>query len=121
MDKENSSSTSYWKASLALVGRLLIVWFFVSFGCGILFKEELDEYSVGGAPLGFWMAQQGSILRAGVAAASSSSKRCSLKRPAEASSDPQIQNTALTVALRPVRFGGAFLYTVRRERVAFGE
>jgi len=62
MDKENSSSTSYWKASLALVGKLLIVWFFVSFGCGILFKEQLDEYSVGGAPLGFWMAQQGSIL-----------------------------------------------------------
>ena len=48
MDKENSSSASYWKASLALVGKLLIVWFFVSFGCGILFKEQLDEYSVGG-------------------------------------------------------------------------
>jgi putative solute:sodium symporter small subunit len=34
----------------------------VSFGCGIIFKEELDHFSIGGAPLGFWMAQQGSII-----------------------------------------------------------
>jgi len=34
----------------------------VSFGCGILFKDYLDQFSIGGAPLGFWMAQQGSIL-----------------------------------------------------------
>ena len=47
---------------MKLVGCLLIVWFVVSFGCGILFKEQLDKFSVGGAPLGFWMAQQGSIL-----------------------------------------------------------
>ena len=62
MDKENTSSSLHWKASLALVGKLLALWFFVSFGCGILFKEQLDEFSIGGAPLGFWMAQQGSIL-----------------------------------------------------------
>ena len=62
MEKENTSSSLHWKASLALVGNLLAIWFFVSFGCGILFKEQLDEFSIGGAPLGFWMAQQGSIL-----------------------------------------------------------
>ncbi|MDA8775228.1 DUF4212 domain-containing protein [Opitutales bacterium] len=51
----------YWNESLKIVCGLLAVWFLVSFGCGILFKEELDQFFVGGAPLGFWMAQQGSI------------------------------------------------------------
>ena len=53
---------NYWQANLRLVVCLLIIWFVVSFGCGILFKEDLDQFSVGGAPLGFWMAQQGSII-----------------------------------------------------------
>ena len=53
---------NYWKANLSLTFKLLFVWFVVSFGCGILLKEQLDQFSVGGAPLGFWMAQQGSIL-----------------------------------------------------------
>ena len=57
-----SQSSSYWKKSLSLVAKLLCVWFVVSFGCGILFKDQLDQFSVGGAPLGFWMAQQGSII-----------------------------------------------------------
>jgi putative solute:sodium symporter small subunit len=55
-------SSSYWSDSLKLVGKLLFIWFLVSFGCGILFKDFLDQFSIGGAPLGFWMAQQGSIL-----------------------------------------------------------
>ena len=57
-----SKSSTYWKKSLNLVAKLLCVWFVVSFGCGILFKEQLDQFSVGGAPFGFWMAQQGSII-----------------------------------------------------------
>jgi len=57
-----SNAQEYWKKNLSLVTKLLIVWFSVSFGCGILFKEQLDQFSLGGAPLGFWMAQQGSIL-----------------------------------------------------------
>jgi len=52
----------YWKANLSITFKILFVWFSVSFGCGIIFKEELDQYSIGGAPLGFWMAQQGSII-----------------------------------------------------------
>ena len=62
--KNDSSSiaSNYWKKSLSLVAKLLSVWFIVSFGCGILFKEQLDQFSIGGAPLGFWMAQQGSIV-----------------------------------------------------------
>ena len=37
------------------------IWFLVSFGCGILFVDTLNKISIGGAKLGFWMAQQGSI------------------------------------------------------------
>ncbi len=52
------------QACLKVVIGLLIVWFSVSFGCGILFREWLDAHAphVGNAPFGFWMAQQGAIL-----------------------------------------------------------
>jgi putative solute:sodium symporter small subunit len=52
------------KACLKIVFSLLIVWFSVSFGCGILFREWLDVHAprVGNAPFGFWMAQQGAII-----------------------------------------------------------
>lgn len=40
---------------------LMSIWFLVSFGCGILFVDTLNKISIGGAKLGFWMAQQGSI------------------------------------------------------------
>lgn len=39
----------------------LSIWFLVSFGCGILWVEWLNEFRLGGYPLGFWFAQQGSI------------------------------------------------------------
>lgn len=51
----------YWKATLALIRNVLIVWFLVSYGCGILFAPALNSISVGGYPLGFWFAQQGSM------------------------------------------------------------
>ncbi len=52
------------RACLKIVLGLLLVWFFVSFGCGILFREWLDTNApqIGSAPFGFWMAQQGSII-----------------------------------------------------------
>jgi putative solute:sodium symporter small subunit len=62
MKNNNISKSGYWAESLRLVTQLLLIWFFVSFGCGILFKDYLDQFSLGGAPLGFWMAQQGSII-----------------------------------------------------------
>lgn len=54
----------YWQKNITLVMILLGVWFFVSLGAGILFRDWLDEAlpKVGNAPLGFWMAQQGSII-----------------------------------------------------------
>ena len=58
MDK---SGEAYWKAVLTLIAQVLAVWFFVSFGCGILFADALNSVSIGGYPLGFWFAQQGSM------------------------------------------------------------
>lgn len=52
---------AYWRRNVALVVRLLLVWFAVSFGCGILFVDELNAIRLGGYRLGFWFAQQGSI------------------------------------------------------------
>ncbi|MEP3891400.1 MAG: DUF4212 domain-containing protein [Hellea sp.] len=51
----------YWKAMIRLTVILLIIWFLASFGAGILFREALDNFSIGGAPLGFWFAQNGAI------------------------------------------------------------
>ena len=45
----------------SLMLRLLVVWFVVSFGFGILLVEPLNEIRLGGYKLGFWFAQQGSI------------------------------------------------------------
>jgi putative solute:sodium symporter small subunit len=54
-------SLGYWKATLALLTQVLIIWFLVSFGAGILFADLLNGIHLGGYPLGFWFAQQGSI------------------------------------------------------------
>lgn len=59
--KEDDSSQAYWKATIGLLTRILIIWFAASFGAGILFADLLNNFSLGGYPLGFWFAQQGSI------------------------------------------------------------
>jgi putative solute:sodium symporter small subunit len=51
----------YWRANLRLMAVLLTIWFAVSYGCGILFVDQLDRFQIGGFRLGFWFAQQGSI------------------------------------------------------------
>lgn len=53
---------AYWKANLKLIAGCLIVWGLVSFGFGILLRPLLSGIAVGGTDLGFWFAQQGSIL-----------------------------------------------------------
>lgn len=52
---------AYWKRNVSLVVKLMVVWFVVSYGCGILFVEALNRIQLGGYKLGFWFAQQGSI------------------------------------------------------------
>jgi putative solute:sodium symporter small subunit len=51
----------YWKKNLTYLAALLVVWFLVSFGAGILFVDWLDQFQFFGFKLGFWFAQQGSI------------------------------------------------------------
>jgi putative solute:sodium symporter small subunit len=52
----------YWRRNLRLMAVLLTIWALVSFGAGILFVEPLNEIVIAGFPLGFWFAQQGSII-----------------------------------------------------------
>lgn len=59
MTKNNAKA--YWKENIRYVIILLSVWFLVSYGAGILFKELLDKIRIGGFKLGFWFAQQGSM------------------------------------------------------------
>ncbi len=56
-----SAQNAYWRKNLQYVITLLLIWFSVSFGAGILFVDELDKIRVAGFKLGFWFAQQGSI------------------------------------------------------------
>ena len=55
------SAQSYWKSNIRLVIALMCVWFFISFGCGIILADALDTIRFGGFKLGFWIAQQGAI------------------------------------------------------------
>ena len=57
----DDKGVAYWKAVLALIRNILIVWFVVSYLFGILLAPALNSISLGGYPLGFWFAQQGSI------------------------------------------------------------
>ncbi len=59
MTPENRAA--YWKANLRLLSILLVIWFVVSYGFGILLVDTLNTVSIGGYKLGFWFAQQGSM------------------------------------------------------------
>ncbi len=61
VDMENKNNNAYWKANIRLIIQLLIVWFIVSFGAGIIFVDFLDQFHIGGYPLGFFFAEQGSF------------------------------------------------------------
>ncbi len=57
----DASRRAYWRRNLTIVSILLVIWFVVSLGCGVLFADALDQIRIGGFKLGFWFAQQGSI------------------------------------------------------------
>ncbi|WFE91567.1 DUF4212 domain-containing protein [Roseibium porphyridii] len=59
---DNSSKNGYWAANMRIISISLVIWALVSFGFGILLRPLLSGISVGGTDLGFWFAQQGSIL-----------------------------------------------------------
>ncbi len=56
-----NNAEAYWKANVSLIVKLLIIWFVVPFLGGIVFADALNGIKLGGYPLGFWIAQQGSI------------------------------------------------------------
>ena len=51
----------YWRRNLSLMVKLMVIWFVVSFGCGIILVDFLNQFQFGGYKLGFWFAQQGAI------------------------------------------------------------
>ena len=61
MSQQSERDTEYWKANIRLITGCLVVWAVVSFGIGILLRPLLMGIQIGGADLGFWFAQQGSI------------------------------------------------------------
>lgn len=61
MQQHTHDVHGYWSATLGLLTKILIVWFLCSFGAGILFADALNSIRLGGYPLGFWFAHQGSM------------------------------------------------------------
>ncbi len=61
MPSQPEKMKAYWRRNLQTLFILLLIWFVVSFGFGILLVEPLNEFRFGGYKLGFWFAQQGSI------------------------------------------------------------
>jgi len=58
----NIDSDKYWSENIRLILKLLVIWFIVSFGFGIILVEPLNLIQFAGFKLGFWFAQQGSII-----------------------------------------------------------
>jgi len=58
---KDSDRKEYWKANIRLVTICLSIWFIVAYLFGIILAEPLNAIRLGGYPLGFWFAQQGSI------------------------------------------------------------
>jgi putative solute:sodium symporter small subunit len=61
MEHHDHYAHAYWRATKGLLIKVLIVWAVVSYGAGIFFAEWLNQFQIGGYPVGFWFAQQGSI------------------------------------------------------------
>jgi len=58
----DKSADAYWAANIKIITISLVIWALVSFGFGIVLRPLLSGIPVGGTDLGFWFAQQGSIL-----------------------------------------------------------
>ena len=57
----SKNSKVYWRTNLKYLSILLLIWFTVSFLFGIVLAETLNQFYLGGFPLGFWFAHQGAI------------------------------------------------------------
>ena len=56
-----TSRQAYWRANTKLIASLLAIWAVFALGFSILLVEPLNAFKIGQLPLGFWIAQQGSI------------------------------------------------------------
>lgn len=61
MKTTDKNARAYWRENVKYLVILLSIWFMVSYGAGILFKDALNEIQFAGFKLGFWFAQQGAI------------------------------------------------------------
>lgn len=88
---------AYWRANTTLIRNLLIIWAIVSIGLSILFVQPLNALTLGGLPVGFWLAQQGSIyvfvILIFVYAHQMDKIDRKYLRQADPSPDPQLENT----------------------------
>jgi putative solute:sodium symporter small subunit len=58
---DKTSSNAYWAANIRVIVISMVIWFVCSFGLGIILRPALSGIHIGGADLGFWFAQNGSI------------------------------------------------------------
>ena len=61
MKNNDENAKAYWRENMRYLVILLSIWFLVSYGAGIIFKDFLNQFRMGGFKLGFWFAEQGSI------------------------------------------------------------
>lgn len=52
----------YWRTNIKVLSILLSIWFIFSCVLPIFLVEPLNETRIAGFKLGFWIAQQGSII-----------------------------------------------------------
>ncbi|TVO72527.1 DUF4212 domain-containing protein [Sedimenticola selenatireducens] len=62
MSTQDTSGMAYWKANVRLITICLVIWAVCSYGFGIILRPMLSGIAVGGTDLGFWFAQQGSMI-----------------------------------------------------------
>lgn len=62
MSTQDTSGMAYWKANVRLITICLVIWAVCSYGFGIILRPALAGIKVGGTDLGFWFAQQGSMI-----------------------------------------------------------
>lgn len=60
MDKDKLAQ--YWKTNLKYLVILLAIWLIFGLVFPILLVHQLNGVRLGGFPLGFWLAMQGSII-----------------------------------------------------------
>jgi putative solute:sodium symporter small subunit len=62
MSTETTSGMAYWKANVRLISICLVIWAVCSYGFGIILRPALSGIKIGGTDIGFWFAQQGSMI-----------------------------------------------------------